>query len=263
MSFTGEAVRRITLLEQNIDRLKTQEATGDVDSFILSLPGLRGYWPMSAIDASGNALDISGNGRTLTYNGNPTYSVDGFVPYIDLDGTGDYLSRADEAGLDILGTESFIASGIRGLTFGGWFKFDNSTPAANEFMIGKGRLGFISSTSYFIYRRTSDDKVVCLICDGSFTGVGSDPVTATDWFFCAARFDPSTELAIFIDNDKNTNTTAIPASIQNTSVEFCVGDDTTGDNLPGRASRCFLAAAAWPDSIIDAIFQRSRQEYGV
>ncbi|NJO31403.1 MAG: hypothetical protein HC874_30490 [Richelia sp. SL_2_1] len=75
---------------------------------------------MSSVQRStGNVYDLSGQGRTLTYNGNPTFNYTGLVPYVSLDGTGDFLSRADETDLDILGTETIYNSAVRGLTLGG------------------------------------------------------------------------------------------------------------------------------------------------
>lgn len=87
------------------------------------LPGLRGFWPMSLFDSSGNCLDASPNAHTLTYSGNPRYCLDGLAPYLKFGGT-DYLIRADEADFDIIGTEGYVNSNLRGLTIGGWFYFE-------------------------------------------------------------------------------------------------------------------------------------------
>jgi len=39
---------------------------GNVISMNLGFPDLRGYWPMTSINESGNVYDVSGQGRTLT-----------------------------------------------------------------------------------------------------------------------------------------------------------------------------------------------------
>ena len=115
-----DLVKQLTLLQRRVDNQVVPEKSPDLISPFLALPGLVGFWPMSSVQRStGNAYDLSGQTRTLTYNGNPTYNINNdFAPYIRLDGTGDFLSRADETDLDILGTETIYASTVRGLTLG-------------------------------------------------------------------------------------------------------------------------------------------------
>src|SRR3990172_4789567 len=111
---------------RNIETMGNGVFLGNVLASYMALPGLVGFWPMSSIQRStGNAYDLSGQGRTLTYNGNPAYTYyNGLVPYIDLDGTGDYLSRSDETDLDITGAETIYTTGAAGLTIGCWAWFD-------------------------------------------------------------------------------------------------------------------------------------------
>ena len=233
-----------------------------VISHFLALPGLRGLWPMSIVDASGNTRDLSGNGLTLVPNGNPVYDSDGLAPYIDLDGTGDFLSRSDTALLDILGTESYMAN--PGLTLGGWFWFNNAPGGSIEDMIGKDNGS--ADRAYRVLRIPSTG-----ILRFSVSNTGADTffvdgaaMTAAAWWFVVARFTPSTELAAFLNGGKTTNTTSIPASISNSSNQFNIGAVATGALLmTGRASLCFVCAAALSDDIIDNLYQSSRSLFGV
>lgn len=231
----------------------------------LGLPGLRGYWPMGAFDSSGNAIDQSGNGRTLTYTGNPghNFTTQG-ASYLDLDGTGDFLTRADEAGLDIIGTESYVNSVVRGLTIGGWFRQD--TLGAVDGLIGKWTDS--GNQQGYLLLTVAGDITFAISSTGSTSTQYVHPTTisATTWYFIAGRFDPSTEMAIFLNDDKQVTTTSIPASIFVNSAALQVGvynAGAAGTTLDGRVSNLFLCAMVLSDTAIDNIFQGTRGFYGV
>lgn len=226
-----------------------------------ALPMLRGFWPMSAVTGAGNAYDQSG-GLTLTYNGNPTFNYSALVPYLDFDGTGDYLSRADEAALDILGSESYAASAIQGLTMGCWVYFDN-TARAEYYMAKWGGSG---QRSYLLDVSGADALTFNVTSDGSTvtTVTSATARTASTWRHMVGRFDPSTELAIFTNGVKASNTTSIPAAIFNSTAAFGIGGDGAGGNLlDGRVALPFLCAGYLSDEIIKALYQESRIAMGV
>lgn len=225
-----------------------------------NIPGLVGFWPMSSVQRStGNAYDLSGQSRTLTYNGNPTYNIyNDIVPYIDLDGTGDFLSRADETDLDILGTETHNASGVRGLTFGGWFR--PQVTGALQNVIGKSNdfngpfllAQDASDNSLFRVRNSADAANFQVIITDAF-------INTNVWSFHACRYIPSTELKLWENTNTNTNTTSIPASLLNGTDNFTIGALGGGSSpWDGDASLCFLSANALSDAYINALFQQSR-----
>jgi hypothetical protein len=243
---------------------------GEVMGLMKGLPGLVGFWPMSSVQrSSGAAYDLGGQGRTLTYNGNPTYNIyNDLVPYLDFDGTGDFLSRADETDLDILGTEAIFAAAVRGLTMGGWFWGDIFTSGTGEGLMGK----LTNSTGTFAYSlaHTAANTLTARISSNgtSFGTTISSSVAVQDstWYFLVQRFIPSTELSIFVGETKTTNSTSIPASIFNSSEAFAIGG--IGGTVPaapfnGRAALCFLCANALPDAMIERLFRRSRWLFGV
>jgi hypothetical protein len=231
----------------------------------LALTGLRGFWPMSSFNENGNAYDLSGQGRILTYNGNPTYNYSSLVPYIDLDGTGDYLSRLDEAGLDILGTETYVAAAVRGLTIGGWFWFDNATEAGQTVLMTKGAGGG-ANTSYWLARNAGGTPRFNVGDGAALQGPSSTQGTgAAVWTFLVGRFIPSTEVALFQDNIEYTDLVGIPAALINTATDIEIGSYNAGAGLfhDGRASLCFLCAVALSDSIISALFHQTRAMFNV
>lgn len=229
-------------------------------STYLALPGLRGFWPMSAFGPTGNAFDQSGNVRTLTYNGNPTYNYDNLAPYIALDGTGDYLSRADESALDITGTETY--AGSPGLSFAGWYYFDNAAGSTEYMMAKKATAG---NFSYSIRRAVSGVIAPDISVDGTaLTTVSLGSPAQATWFYVAMQFDPQNELSGWINDTKTTNTTSIPASIFNSNADFVLGAQSSIANLmTGRCSLCALCASFLSDAIILNLFQQTRGLFGI
>jgi len=244
--------------------LRGESLSTDAIGKYLSLPGLRGFWPMSSFNSSGNAFDLSGQSRTLTYNGNPTYNFAGLAPYLDFDGTGDYLSRSDESGLDIIGTESYVAPAARGLTLGGWFWLDDLLSI--KALMFKGNTTAAQS-AYEIYVATISGNTHMRVSTGAtyiqailLNGMSS---TGT-WYFVCGRYDPSTEVKVWVNGQTTETTVSVPASLQNSSLDFAIGATSAGLlPLNGRASFCFLCAAALSDAIINNLFQSSRGLFGV
>lgn len=238
-------------------------------SMYQALTGLRGFWPMSSLLATGNAVDLSGQVRTLTYNGNPVYNFDGLAQYIRFDGTGDFLSRADEAGLDILGTETYVAAGHRGLTLGGWFRPESATVA--DSLISKW--GAAGQRSYILQLRgdVAGDPIEFIMSDDG-TNVSnvqsSNGFTTNTWYFMAARFNPSPpvaneELTVWLNSTRTVAATA-RAAIFNSNAALYIGSDVGVGNLyTGRASLCFLCAAALADATVWAIYQHTKALFKV
>lgn len=263
------SVERVYQDVSSIRRIQEQLRTVETGFFstisqFLALPGLVGFWPMSSVQRStGNAYDMSGQSRTLTYNGNPTYNIfNNFIPYFDADGTGDFLSRADETDLDILGSETIYASAVRGLTLGGWFYFDRL--ATDEGLISKAP----SAGNYaYALQKLSAGNVVRLIVSGDGTNlisISSAAVATATWYFIVGRYIPSTSVDIYVSGVKSTNTTSIPAALFNSTASLLVGSlGTASQPLDGRATLCFLCANALPDTIIASLFNETRGYFRV
>lgn len=241
---------------------RDQHAWSHACATFLALPMLRGFWPMSSVNESGNAYDLSEQGRTLTYNGNPLYDYDGLAPYIDFDGTGDYLSRADEAGLDITGTETYVAN--PGLTMGGWFALDDPTPAAESDLFTK--LGAVGNYSYrlvvlstgAIYMQISDDGTNF---DTASSGAGGMP---TGWAFIVGRFNPSTTVDLDVNGTQYTQAAGVGASIFSGNGPLNISGFNNGSFLmAGWASMCFLCASYLSDDLVNALFAQTRALFGV
>ena len=246
--------------------LETAEFAPDIISPFLALPGLRAFYPMSAVGTAGEARDMGSSGATydLTNNNVAIFNYDGLVPYCGYDGVNQYHSFIDNANFDILGTEVYIAAAANGLTIGGWFYYDTLVAAAQ--LIGK--MDIVGpSLSYRLAIDGTPRTYLQISNNGAaFThGVnGLDAYTTTlAWHFVVGRFIPSTELKLWVDD--NIVTTAVaPAAIWNSTADFTIGAaDAAGNPFDGRASLCFLCTTALSDGIIDSLFQQTRGAFGI
>ncbi len=254
-------------LDRRIRNLETSDQgilLGNVLASYLALPGLVGFWPMSSVQRStGNCYDLSGQGRTLTYNGNPAYTYyNGLVPYIDLDGTGDYLSRTDETDLDITGTESVFTSGVAGLTMGGWFWMD--AIVNGDGLMSKDDSASVAGSAYTL-QCAAGNSITFRAFGVSENNITSAALSTGVWYFLVGRFVPSVSVDLWVNLTKSSNTTSIVASLNNSASPFNIGNRTSGGAslLDGRVSLCFLCANALGDDLISYLYQTSRVLFDV
>lgn len=249
-------VREIETLKRRIERVQTFEhgpTLGAAVSEFLTLPELRGFWPFSSVNESGNAADLAAQGRTLTNNGSITRSVLSCgLPYSNLSGS-NYWSRADEAGMDITGS----------LSLAGWFR--PTSLAAQRDCISKWN-GTGNQRSYALSILSTGAMQVAVSSDGAAAivkaGTAGDMVINT-WYFLGLRYTPSTELAGFTDLTKYTNTTSIPASTFNSTAAFIIGGLNAGGSMVGSGALCAVGAAAWSDAIFNNLYRNTRRFFGV
>lgn len=250
--FSTTAARKIDHLERKVRdfyRLQRGYTLSDVFSAFQMLPGLRGFWPYSSINEAGTAYDQSNQGRHLTNNNaSPRAFLANGMPYFTLNGTNQYWSRADEAGLDITGQ----------LTFGGWF-----LPTTRNAYISK-----LAASGNYSYMLDTDNNKARLIV--SSTGANAPQVVSvadistTNWNFIVGRFTPSTEQTVFLNNVKSSVTVGVVASIFNSAAILAVGARSTpGSYSAGFGALIFICAVAISDYLEDRLFQVSRAFFGV
>ena len=223
--------------------------------FLALLPELRGLWTAGNVNESGNLIDISGQGRTLTNNGTTPRAVyNNLVPYCDFNGTTQYFSRADEAGLDITGA----------LTFGGWFWLDaigaDTALIAKNVPTGNQRgyvLNALASTAYpqmgVSLNGTTLDKTIA----------GTTAMGTGRWNFVVGRYIPSIQMDIVCNAARDYTTSGVPASIFNNTGAFTIGNRDGGQWLDGRCAVAFLCSAAASVEVLNTIFQQTRGYFGV
>lgn len=229
--------------------IEAGSSLGELYGMFLGLPKLVGYWMLgSHVNVNSWYNDVTNNNLLLTNNNGATPAVyNDIVPYVDFNGTNQSLSRADEAILDITGD----------LTIGGWF-WNDALQAAQSY-IGKSGVadqGYaISGGAASAY---SPSFYIVSTVPTAYPVSSTVTLTASTWYFLVGRFTPSTEVACFVNGQKFTNTTSIPAAIRNSGASFAVGNLTDqGTFLNGRAALCFLCSAALSDKLIRILYNRS------
>lgn len=260
---TSNALRR----EMNVQQAKTQgPSLGEFYGQFQGMPGLRGLWYPGILDSTGAMYDQTGQGRTLTYAGNPAMVLhNSMVPWMRYDGTGDWHTRPDEVGLNISGLETYITAAQRGLTFGGIWRF-NSLGAVEQAFISKyNPTG--NQRSYELISTAGNVFTAVISSNGTtiFTAPSTVANVIDTWYFVIGRYTPSAELLLRVNNEEYINTTSIPASIFATSTSaFRIG--SRGDSaspFDGGCALAFLAAAVWPDALLDMLYQRSRSIFSI
>lgn len=258
---TLASISTLRTVQERNNILEYSRTFGELLGEYLSLSGLIGFWPLSAIDrSSGDAVDI-GQGKTLTYTGNPTYNLlSEVVPYIDLDGTGDWLSRADEVDFDIIGSEAQYAAALRGLTMGAWINLDSIV--GDQDVMGKWNV----TGNLRQYKLYANAGVITLGISSNGTAealYAGGSVVAGTWSFVCGRWSPSVTGDIFVDGVKVSNVSAV-ATMTNLTAPFRVGD--RGDavsEMAGLLALPFLCANALPDSRIQRLYNLGRVFFGV
>lgn len=251
-------------------RYEPQFAWKSAVSAFAALPALRAFWPMSSVDYTNpQATDVSGNGYDLTNNNSADFGHDQLVPYVNFDGTNQYLSRADGGAgnwADILGNEAYVITAQRGVTFGGWFMVD-TTDANAQFLIAKGN-NAAANTTYLITCPAGTTTPQFAVSDGvAFNAVNAGAAMGTTtWAFVAARYTAATpECDIWVNDTVVNDAAGVPAApLADHAMAFTIGaSPTPGLYLDGRASLCFLCACAVPDAAIFSLFHQTRCMFNV
>lgn len=226
----------------------------DLVGAMLALPELRGLWFGSSVDENGRLMDLSGQGRHLTNNNAAPRAILGSgTPYATLNGTTQYFSRADEAGLDITGA----------LTIGGFFYTTSLVAIAalicKDNSSASQRAYTLSTLNGNVFMNTFPLGTTASIVNLSSTNT----IGTGEFFFAAGRFTPSAELAVLLNGIWTKSTSGIPAALFNSSAALTIGALANPSSyLPGRLGACFVCAAALPDSLLEGLHDLGRPLYG-
>lgn len=192
-------------------------------------------------------IDVA-HGHHLTMIGTVDQGSYGTAPYVAFNGSTDYAR-----------SQAGVVKGINGLTCGGWFQMTSGDTLMSVWQESTNKVWKLYTFSTAPAFSVSDDGSAE---DGVFS---SATITAGAWTFIAARYTPSTEIAIWKGVTKTVNTTSIPASLYDSATaEFVVGGIHGGsDLLTGKASMVWLTHEPLTDMQIRTIYEMSRNLYGV
>lgn len=251
-----------TLIDHSrrLEDLESREKViGDPVSPFLGLIGLRCLWqPGASIDNTGLVYDQSGQARHLTMNGGPVLRMPTtLAPAMLFNGTTDFYSRSDEAGLRVVGNESYVASSARGLTAGGWFQ-----PLA----LG-GTQAFISKYNatgnqrHWLIQASGTQLQTFLSSTGAVNTQQNSSVTLANntWYFIALRFTTSSgNQSVFVNGTIDTSASGL-ATLFNSTAALQIAANNAGTNFfSGNVAMAFYCAASLTDTQLGYLFARTR-----
>lgn len=228
------------------------------------LPGLRGFWPMSAFDSAGYPQDLSGNGNHVdVVASDPAFDLYGLAPFSEYDGN-DAFGVTDRADFDITGIETFVTQNLIGITVGCWTRLE--TLQKSGFICKWDSAG--NQRSYALDWWDNNNTFTFHVSDaGTWAtqeNVESSYAELVDtWYFVVGTWSTAGfEIFVGAANDgaltKDTAATT-HASINTGTANLNLGvwNENT-DYLDGDLSLCFVCNALLPDYLINALFGHSR-----
>jgi hypothetical protein len=262
--------RRLAELEKKLARFESYPSGPSIAELYADfrgLPALRGLWYPGAADNTGAVYDASGQGRTLTYNGGPRIFTDLYasagqdvVPHYYHDGTGDWFSRASEAGLGLVGNEAYVDTALQGASVFGWFYIH--AVQVNKF-IAKQDAATAAGNNYVLYTDvTAHPSFQVASGATTYTVSAADAIAINTWHFLVGRFVPLTSVSIIVDGVETANTTAIPATLNNPVQPFQIGAGNNTNPLNGGWALAGICACALPDELIQYLFSRTQSLFG-
>ena len=236
------------------------------------LPGCVGFWPMSGVGrdiVEGVVYTIltnnSGQSHSLHdlfyYPSSRTGMVGyaGLVPYVRFFGANGYGRIGDLVLYSITGTESYIVPARRGLTFGAWVQFSDTSTAV-------GVMGKDDGLDYSFYlERTSGNYIRMVVFSGATASSVTNAIEVDDqgWYLIIGRWTPSTDLCLFVNGVK-TRQAGGPASLYDPNAALYVGGATrTASGTAERwISMAFICSMSLSDTLCQNVWHQTRAMFG-
>jgi len=247
-------------------------AMGGVIGAYLSLPALRVFYPFTAAERDSTATQIKdlANGLDMTQHGCQFGWIDADldgqyqVPVLNLGAAStDYADRADNAILNVSGSESNLISFSRGLTAGVWVQhIDFGT--ADESIFCQWDQNTLANRAWII-RNTSTPDIRVTIYDGTTTYTAIKTATVAEinnsWHFLCLQWSPAAYydvLRIWVDDqyaEINPGATALNNSAGNLSLgaDFIAGSPQR--YFEGRLAMAFMCGCNIGGDTIENLYR--------
>lgn len=255
---------------------RSNDASFATESLIgnyLALPALMGFWPISAMGATGQAIDLSGNGLHLTNSGvqftfassNPNVSSGFLAP-----SSTDRFYRADTGAFYSSFTSSYVQTALRGLTAGIWVKFQN-LGGADECIIGQWDSG-ANDRQWMIYSNTNSAILGYFSYDG--TNYDYENITAAthgmsnyEWHFLCIQVSPyalDDFVRIWVD-DYYEDSAHGQSALHDSSANFGIGHNYSSGSptnyFEGHVAMAFLCGMNIGTTNIRRLYYRTRPAF--
>lgn len=249
-------------------------AWADLISLAMARPGLRGLWCASVYDGTNNPILKELVGRTnrdlqaaLLANRVST-QVLGMTPTILFaSAQSGNIRCASLAELNITGdneTDGNPSSGVRGITFGGWFQPRTEGTLLDQTYIGKYNTTG-NQRSYQIRKNSSNAVGAFFSGDGTaFNQTPDLPVVNDVWHHIEGRWIPGDSVAIFVNGVK-AFTDRVADFIFASTADFVVGarNNGTANYADMYAAIWYVYAQSHSDDMIRAYYHHTRALFGV
>ena len=93
-------------------------------------------------------------------------------------------------------------------------------------------------------------------------------MAALGWYHCVGRWDPSTDLNVWLNGVETAAGASAIAALQNHTANLQIGGRDNGaggstSNMDGRVSMAFLCAAHLPDITVRSLYEQTRRMFYV
>jgi hypothetical protein len=227
----------------------SEDTDPDFNSTVLLLHGngTNGAQNNSFVDGSTNNFTITRNGNVTQGSFGPFSRSSGNLvsaPYDPavhggsgyFDGTGDYLSIADAAGLEIGSSQFCIES---------WIYLD-SLPASGSLYAILSKWGALGSRSYIFQVQNNSGTMRFALSYSADGSAATDlfqnaAITAGTWHHVAVTRDSSNNVRFFLDGVAQGSATTVSTTFNNNAQQVEIGRHGSAINLfPGYISNCRL-----------------------
>lgn len=233
---------------------------------ILDIPNVQACWvPMCTYIGAGTTVqqaDPVGQ-HALTANGGVTVATQQNSKTFEaaywnmVAASAQYLSRAHEYALVPIDAGNF--------SFGIWIN-PTTLPTGNGVMgiIGKGT-DALANRCWFVFFRSDGLPRFRVYNAGGVTteAVSTVAMSEGSWYFIQCRLRASTEMVIFVNGTKVSNTTSIPAAARNITSEFSIGRLDALYYLNAKVGAAYLSGSVLSDKTMIAAYHKMRVFYGV
>lgn len=199
---------------------KMSDGVVDAHEVFERLPGLEAYWQTGLLTQGTAVTPTIGTGFfDLSRISNPVISFGETRAYCQFSGS-NYLSGSN-AGANP-GNETWIEASIRGFTAGCWVRLQEATVAPGDGIMG--RTGNAPNFGWWLAANPGGTAQGVVSTNGTAAEAVSmlSALTVGQWHFVALRFSNATDLSLFVDGAKVSQSTAL-TSIFTPSQAFEVG----------------------------------------
>ncbi len=224
----------------------------------LQLPGLRAFWHVSAFNSNSQFISVPIS-EQMTMSGTVTQSVSStwpVVPYITIDATSKYYSKADDA----------IISPTGDMTVGAWIMLTAS--GTKRGILNKWEQTAANARSYALYSDVTDaatfDVAASPGAAADAKSVAGSVLQQNVWEFVVGRIECGVSQGVYVSGTWTSSAVGVPADVSDEATSLYLGrwNEASANTWDGRVSQFWICGYAVPSSWIDWLWHIQGPCYG-